>query len=614
MEQPSTQSALVMNHGNSSHKNKSQYDCSHCGRHGHTSERCFHNPYSQSYRNSFMKNGGKNSHRRPHNAGHKNGNGKAPPAHTAMLTVSSALIVCPKVECSSKWIIDSACTAHMTNDQSNFTAFVSQDCSVQVGNKQFLDTKGVGTVVAMAIVKKKKQAITFSDVLYVPNILYNLLSVSCTRQKGFRSVFDKESSSHGLCYIEDPKTIPRSFWATKIQLVYTKLSFIFKKDARATALIMETTGDPFLWHRRLGQVSATTLSNSSKIVKGIPTMRWKEASKTCKNCKLGKSCPHSRMKRPGDHALKTLDRIYSDVVGPVRMRSFSNSQYFVTATDEYSGLSMVRFLRRKNQAADALQEMILEFQSWFNSTVSRLSVLNRRKVKWLRSDGGGEYVCSRLPFWFRDRGIIHEITAPYSPESNGRAEWLNRTLLDMARTMMVNISAYQRDRYWAEAVNCANTLRNRLYPDSCAEDVTPSEVIHEKPPNLSNARVYGYAAFCHVPTQKRDGKFSPRSVEGIVVRYYRGNSYRVLHPNSGKITTSQDDEFIESVPVFQSPPNGDYMIQMYMPGIYSSSQPVSPPVVGDALVPPEVHDDNNNVVMASEPDNLDLITYYPGQR
>ena len=56
------------------------------------------------------------------------------------------------------------------------------------------------------------------------------------------------------------------------------------------------------------------------------------------------------------------------------------------------------------------------------------------------------------------------------------------------------------------------------------------------------------------------------------------------------------------------------MVKLDMAGIYSSSQPVAPPVVDDALVPPEVHDYNNNVAMGSEPDNLDLITYYLGQR
>ena len=258
--------------------------------------------------------------------------------------------------------------------------------------------------------------------------------------------------------------------------------------------------------------------------------------------------------------------------------------------------------------------MILEFQSIFNSTVSRLTVLKRRKVKWLRSDSGGEYVCSRLSSWFREHGIIHEITAPYSPGSNGRAERLNRTLLDMARTMMLNIPAPQRDRFWAEAVNCANYLRNRLYTNSCTENVTPFEVIHAKRPNLSNAKVFGSAAFCHVPKQKREGKFSSRSVEGVFVGYDRGTSYRILHPSSGKITISRDVDFIDSEPVLQTPPNGDYMFQIDMPGIYSSPQPVLQPEIGDTLATPTLHHNNSSAPNTSGPDNLDRITYHPGQR
>lgn len=62
-------------------------------------------------------------------------------------------------------------------------------------------------------------------------------------------------------------------------------------------------------------------------------------------------------------------------------------------------------------------------------------MVNRRTVKSFRSDGGGEYVGHSLEIWLNSRGIIHESTTPYSSDSNGSAERINRTWLDMAWNM-----------------------------------------------------------------------------------------------------------------------------------------------------------------------------------
>ena len=108
-------------------------------------------------------------------------------------------------------------------------------------------------------------------------------------------------------------------------------------------------------------------------------------------------------------------------------------------------------------------------------------------MKWLRSDGVHEYICFRKLSRFRKHGIMHEITATYSPESNGRAEWPRRVLLGLARTLTVNLSAPQGDRYWGAAVNCANYLRYQKLIDICTGDVTPFESGHDKRLNHSNA-------------------------------------------------------------------------------------------------------------------------------
>ena len=59
-----------------------------------------------------------------------------------------------------------------------------------------------------------------------------------------------------------------------------------------------------------------------------------------------------------------------------------------------------------------------------------------RKIKIIRSDRGGEYSSNQLAQYCEENGIIHEETAPYSPQSNGVSERKNRTLVDMVKCML----------------------------------------------------------------------------------------------------------------------------------------------------------------------------------
>jgi transposase InsO family protein len=83
------------------------------------------------------------------------------------------------------------------------------------------------------------------------------------------------------------------------------------------------------------------------------------------------------------------------------------------------------------------------------------------RIKKIRSNNGTEFKNSQIEGFLEDEGIKHEFSSPYTPQQNGVVERKNRTLLDMARTMLDEYKT--SDRFCAEAINTACYAINRLY-------------------------------------------------------------------------------------------------------------------------------------------------------
>lgn len=83
-----------------------------------------------------------------------------------------------------------------------------------------------------------------------------------------------------------------------------------------------------------------------------------------------------------------------------------------------------------------------------------------------------------------DKGIHHELSAPYSSAQNGVAERINRTLMESAHAMMAQ--AGLSDKYWAEAVVTGTYIRNRVPTRLLKESATPFQKWYGRKPNLSH--------------------------------------------------------------------------------------------------------------------------------
>src|SRR5437667_3049787 len=118
-------------------------------------------------------------------------------------------------------------------------------------------------------------------------------------------------------------------------------------------------------------------------------------------------------------------------------------------------------------------------------------------------------------------GIIHEHGPPHSPQSNGKAERLNRTLNEHVRAML--FQANMPKSFWAEAMATAAYLINRL-PSDAIDGQIPYELFHNKPltpRDLKALKPFGCLVHIQIPEQRRKplSKVDPRSTRGCFIGY-----------------------------------------------------------------------------------------------
>jgi hypothetical protein len=165
------------------------------------------------------------------------------------------------------------------------------------------------------------------------------------------------------------------------------------------------------------------------------------------------------------------------------------------------------------------------------------------RIKKIRSDNGTEFKNSQIEGFLEEEGIKHEFSSPYTPQQNGVVERKNRTLLDMARTMLDKYKT--PDWFWAEAINTACYSINRLYLHWIFKK-TSYELLIGKKPNVSYFRVFGSKFFILIK-KGRKSKFAPKAVEGFLLGYDSNTrAYRVFNKSTGLVEVSCDIVFDET--------------------------------------------------------------------
>lgn len=420
--------------------------------------------------------------RGPMSAGEVNDQHNAPTAFMATETMVNQAL--------GDWVVDSGASQHMTGNRDWFGDNLPyrEVGSIRTASGS-LPIRGCGHV----YLSRGELKLVLKDVLYVPGLKYNLFSVSKAICAGARVTFENNQ-----CVIEKGKV---------------RLQATPQNDGTMALL---TSAEK--WHVRLGHPSVYVLKEM-----GLP---WKLS----KECEV---CPKAKLQRKPHRTDPTkwqpLDRLSMDLIGPIQPEALGGHRYALTVIDACTKACKVYLLPSKDTTSGFAKEAI----SWYEQKAGG-------KVKAIRTDNGSEFIDREFSAWLRERGIVHELSAPYEPQQNGMVERLNKTLMEGTRALL--IGSELPHVLWGEALRTTAFVKN-LKPAKGTDGRSPIELLTGHAIDVHFLRVWGCKALVHIPEDKRKGKLAPRAVEGTFIGYENTKTYRFLV--DGKLVVSSSATFFE---------------------------------------------------------------------
>lgn len=387
--------------------------------------------------------------------------------------------------------------------------------NIVVANRETIPVLCAGNTRITTVIDDSEFDIPVKNVLCIPNLTTNLLSVSQLIQNGNSVSFEED-----VCYIRNRQNA----LVGKAELVNGVYRLCIKSPTLFVASAAVATSE--MWHRRLGHINSQDLNTMKNgVVEGIsyPDRAVIDKSK-CITCCEGKQA-RLPFTHKGTRSEAVLELVHADVCGPMEQVSIGSSRYFLLFVDDFSRMAFVYFLKAKSEVYKYFKE--------FKAFVERQT---GRKLKVLRTDNGGEFCSLEMKCFLQKAGIAHQKTNPYTPEQNGMCERMNRTVVERARCLLFD--ANMPKKFWAEAVNTAVYLRNRTIASGLTR--TPYELWTGRKPDVSHVRVFGSTAMTHVPKMKT-AKWDKKAEKLILVGYDNNvKGYRLFDPKSNKIITSRD--------------------------------------------------------------------------
>ncbi|RVW73393.1 Retrovirus-related Pol polyprotein from transposon TNT 1-94 [Vitis vinifera] len=312
------------------------------------------------------------------------------------------------------WVLDSGASFHTTPHREIIQNYVAGDFGkVYLADGSALDVVGLGDV---RISLPNGSVWLLEKVRHIPDLRRNLISVGQLDDEG-----------HAILFVGGTWKVTKG---ARVLARGKKTGTLYMTSCpRDTIAVADASTDTSLWHRRLGHMSEKGMK--MLLSKGkLPELKSIDFD-MCESCILGKQKKVSFLKTGRTPKAEKLELVHTDLWGPSPVASLGEVEGMV---ETETGL----------------------------------------KVKCLRSDNGGEYIDGGFSEYCAAQGIRMEKTIPGTPQQNGVAERMNKTLNERARSMRLHAGLPKT--FWADAVSTAAYLINEDHQFPWSSDFLRSKL------------------------------------------------------------------------------------------------------------------------------------------
>jgi hypothetical protein len=410
-------------------------------------------------------------------------------------------------------LVDCGATSHIVNSADVFVSYDksfepkhhfieladgrrSNNIAIARGDAKFciVDTHGI------------QHDITLRNSLLAPEFPTSLFSVRAATDSGAKVIFSKGEA----------KLIAND---TQFNIVKHGQLYFLHTGTPTSACTTRTLVE---WHRTLGHMNCDDILRLQSVSNGM-TVTNAHQKGICATCAENKMTKMPKMHDEiAFRANYPLQRVHTDICGPIDPISRDGYRYIINFVDEHSGMLFVYFLRSKDEAHVALKNFLADIAPF-------------GKPKEIHSDNGGEYTNKLFKNVLHDECIKQTFTAPYSPYQNGKSERSWRSLMEMTRCLIADADI---PKYlWPYAVRHAQYLRNRSFQRK--SEMTAYELLTGTKPDMRHIHPFGATCTVYIEGQKQ--KLGARGQKGLYLGINpKSQGYFVLNQNNGNITTSRN--------------------------------------------------------------------------
>lgn len=413
---------------------------------------------------------------------------------------------------TQEWYLDSGASDHITGNLNALKNVVSiKPFPMKLGD----DSESTVTAKGSAKLRLATGTVLdLSEVLYCEgfgeNSLISIRKLSC--YGGYTTFFKNH------CVHEDDDGIMFTGSYSKNTGLY-HLDLRIRAPARAYRTSVKGGNDSLeLMHRRFNHINYDYLIKSKDHTIGLEGINTSNKPH-CDKCAIAKATqePMRSTETPKEGVIRI------DMWGPARVKSIYGNTYLLTCGDYAGGMD---FIYGQTDRKSFLPNLV--------AYIAKRERTTGTPVTGIRLDNAPEFRGNKMQEWANKAGIALEFTTYYTPQQNGGAERVNRTIIEGVVAMLADSRAPLE--FWEDAAQAFIYTRNRCFKRQIGK--TAYEIWHGKKPDITELRVWFSVVIAKVPHESKDWhKLLPHGFKGVLLGY-TGSGYAVYNPAARTVVST----------------------------------------------------------------------------